>query len=39
MSGMKSIIEYNANETKYNTDGGVLIFISMGQKMVYPLSR
>ena len=37
--GIKTIIEYNGNETKYKSDGGILIVSSMGYKQVFPLIK
>ena len=33
------VIEYNGNETKYKTDGGILIFSGEGIEQVYPLIK
>ena len=38
-SGVKIILEYNGNETKYKTNGGFLKYIAMGYEMGYPLIK
>ena len=39
LGGVKIIMEYIGNETKYKTDGGFLKYISMGYEMGYPLIK
>ena len=37
--GAEASYEYNGNERKYKTDGGVLIVKSQGYEMIYPLIK
>ena len=37
--GGEASYEYNGNETKYKSDGGVLIVKSQGYEMIYPLIK
>ena len=37
--GMKAVYEYNGNERKYKTNGGVLIMIGGGYEQIYPLTK
>jgi hypothetical protein len=36
---MKAVYEYNGNETKYKTNGGVFIMIGGGYEQIYPLTK
>ena len=37
--GMKSVLEYDGNETKYKTNGGVLKLYAIGSETIFPLTK
>ena len=38
-AGVSSLFEYNGNETKYKSDGGIVKTTTMGMEMIYPLIK